>query len=75
MLRPLVIAAGAGALGLRAMHVGRHWGATAEEVAATLPGDELEVINGPGDMGTARAELTPCAPRLCPWVLFTGGAA
>jgi hypothetical protein len=41
VLRPLVLAAGAAAAGLQAVHARRNWGATAEEATAALPGDEL----------------------------------
>jgi hypothetical protein len=41
VLRPLVLATGAAAAGLQAVHARRNWGATAEEAAVALPGDEL----------------------------------
>ena len=70
MLRPLLLAAGAAALGLQAVHARRHWGATGDEVAATLPGDEL--VPAPAENTTLAVTIAAPPEQVWPWLMQMG---
>jgi hypothetical protein len=70
VLRPLLLAAGAAALGLQALHARRHWGATDEEVAAPLPGDEL--VPEPAENTTLAVTVDAPAEQVWPWLVQIG---
>ncbi len=70
VLRTLVLPAGAGVLGLQELHVGRHWGATAAEVAAVLPGDEL--VPEPAEQTTLAVSVDAAAEQVWPWLVQMG---
>ncbi len=70
MLRPLVIAAGAAALGLHTVHASRNWGATAGEVAVTLPGDEL--VPEPAENTTLGVSVAAPVEQVWSWLVQIG---
>ena len=70
MLRPLLLAAGAAAVGLQAMHARRHWGATAGEVAAVLPGDEF--VPDPAENTTLAVTVAAPPEQVWPWLVQMG---
>ena len=61
--RGLLLTAGAGVLGMRVLHARRNWGATADEAASPLPGDEL--VPEPAEMTTLA--VTVAAPAVEDW--------
>jgi len=69
VLRPLLLTAAA-ALGLRAVHARRNWGATAEEAAAVLPGDEL--VPDPADNTTLATTVAAPAEEIWAWLVQMG---
>jgi hypothetical protein len=69
MLRPLLLAAGVAA-GLQAMHDRRHWGATAGEVAAVLPGDEF--VPDPAENTTLAVTVAASPEQVWPWLVQMG---
>jgi hypothetical protein len=70
VLRPLVLAAGAVTLGLQVAHVRRNWGATADEVAAALPGDEL--VHAPAEEMTLAVTVEASAEEIWAWLVQIG---
>ena len=74
MLRPHLLgvaaAASAGALGLQAAHCLRNWGATAEEAAAPLPGDEL--VPEPAQNTTLAVSIGASAQEVWAWLVQIG---
>ncbi len=70
MLRPLVLAAGAATVGLQAVHARRHWGATADEVAAALPGDEF--VPHPAENTTLAVAVAASPEQVWAWLVQMG---
>ena len=70
VLRALLLTGGAGVLGLQALHARRNWGATAEEVAATLPGDEL--VPEPAEETTLAVTVDAPAGEVWAWLVQMG---
>ncbi len=70
MLRPLLLAAGAAALSLQAVHARRHWGATVDEVAAVLPGDEF--VPDPAENTTLAVTVATPPERVWAWLVQMG---
>ena len=70
MMRTLVVAAAAGAVGLRTLHARRNWGATAAEVAAVLPGDEL--VPEPAEQMTLAVTVAAPAEEIWAWLVQIG---
>jgi len=70
VLRALLLAAAAGAVGLQAAHVRRNWGATGEEAAATLPGDEL--VPEPAEATTLAVTVDAPAEEVWAWLVQIG---
>jgi hypothetical protein len=70
MIRALLLAAGAGVVGLRAVHGRRNWGATAEEVAAVLPGDEL--VPEPAEQTTLAVTVEASPEEIWAWLVQIG---
>jgi hypothetical protein len=70
VLRPLVLATGAAALGLQAVHARRNWGATAEEAAASLPGDEL--VPAPAENTTLAVTVAAPPEEVWTWLVQMG---
>jgi hypothetical protein len=70
MLRILLLTGGVGVLGIRALHTRRNWGATADEVAATLPGDEL--VPDPADQTTLGVTVEAAAEEVWAWLVQIG---
>jgi hypothetical protein len=69
-MRPLLITAVVGALGMRALHAHRNWGATADEVAAVLPGDEL--APAPAEQTTLAATVEADPQEIWSWLVQIG---
>ncbi len=70
MRRALLLGAGAGAAGLQLLHARRNWGATQEEVAAVLPGDEL--VPEPADQNTLAVPVDAPAEDVWSWLVQMG---
>jgi hypothetical protein len=70
MLGRALVAFGAGTVGLQVLHARRNWGATAGEVAATLPGDEL--VPDPADEMTLAVTVDAPAEVVWPWLVQMG---
>jgi hypothetical protein len=70
VLRPLVLSAGAAALGLQAGHVRRDWGATAEEAAGALPGDDL--VPDPAENTTLAVTVAAPPEEVWAWLVQIG---
>jgi hypothetical protein len=70
VLRRLLLAVAAGAVGLQAVHARRDWGATADEAAATLPGDEL--VPGPAENTTLGVTVHAPAEEVWAWLVQIG---
>lgn len=70
VLRTMLLAAGVTAAGLQAVHVRRNWGATPDEVAATLPGDEL--VPEPADQNTLGISVEASAEDVWAWLVQMG---
>ena len=70
MMRTLLVAAAAGAVGLRTLHARRNWGATAAEVAAVLPGDEL--VPEPAEQMTLAVTVEAPAEEIWAWLVQIG---
>ena len=70
MLRPLLLAAGAAAIGLQVVHARRHWGATAGEVTAVLPGDEF--VPDPAENTTLAVTVAAPADEVWSWLVQMG---
>jgi hypothetical protein len=70
MLRTLVLAVGAGALGVQALHARRNWGATADEAATTLPGDEF--VADPAEQTTLAVPVDAPADEVWAWLVQIG---
>jgi hypothetical protein len=68
--RGLLLTAGAGVLGMRVLHAGRNWGATAAEAAAPLPGDEL--VPEPAEMSTLAVTVAAPAEEIWAWLVQMG---
>ena len=68
----IAVLAGAAAGVLLARRWQLRWGATAQELAGPLPGDEL--IEGPGLTGTRALTVRAPADRVWPWVAQLGQA-
>ncbi|MGY1726322.1 hypothetical protein ACI79J_05075 [Geodermatophilus sp. SYSU D01062] len=69
MLRGLLLA-GAGAAGLRYMHRRRDWGATPQEVAGVLPGDEL--VPEPAEQTTLAVDVAAPPEEVWAWLVQMG---
>ena len=70
MIRALVMGAAAGAAGLRVLHARRNWGATAEEAAASLPGDDL--VPEPVEQSTLAVTVEAPAEEVWSWLVQMG---
>jgi hypothetical protein len=70
VLRPILLAAGAAAAGLQAVHARRNWGASAEEAAAPLPGDEL--VPEPAEQMTLAMTVDAPAEEIWAWLVQIG---
>jgi hypothetical protein len=70
MLRTLLFLGGAGALGLQALHARRNWGATPDEVAAMLPGDEF--VPDPAEQTTLAVTVDAPADAIWAWLVQMG---
>jgi hypothetical protein len=70
MLGKLLLSAGAGAAGLQILHTRRNWGATADEVAARLPGDEL--VPEPAEQMTLAVTVDAPAQVIWAWLVQMG---
>jgi hypothetical protein len=68
--RGLLLTAGAGVLGMRVLHARRNWGATADEAAAPLPGDEL--VPEPAEMSTLAVTVAAPAEEIWAWLVQMG---
>jgi hypothetical protein len=69
VLRALLVA-GVGAVGLQAAHARRNWGATAEEAAARLPGDEF--VPDPAEQTTLAVTVEAPAEEVWAWLVQIG---
>ena len=69
-MRTALLAVGAGVLGVQALHAGRNWGATPEEAAATLPGDDL--VPGPAEQTTLAVTIDASADEVWAWLVQIG---
>lgn len=70
VLRAVLLAAGAGAAGLQLVHTHRDWGATREEAAAVLPGDEL--VPDPASQTTLAVTVDAPAEEVWAWLVQLG---
>jgi len=70
MLRGLMVTAAGGAAALQASHLRRNWGATAEEVTAALPGDEL--VPDPAEQTTIAVTVHAPAEEAWAWLVQMG---
>ena len=70
MLRLLLLAAGTGTAGLQVLHARRNWGATTDESAATLPGDEL--VGEPAEQTTLAVTVAAPAADVWAWLVQMG---
>jgi hypothetical protein len=70
MLRTLLFAGVAGAVGLQSLHVRRNWGATVGEAAARLPGDEF--VPDPAENTTLAVTVDAPAPEVWAWLVQLG---
>ena len=70
MLRTLLLAAGAGVAGLQFLHTRRDWGATREEAAAVLPGDDL--VPEPAEQTTQAVPIAAPAEEIWAWLVQMG---
>jgi hypothetical protein len=70
VLRVMLLAVGAGAVGLQVAHVSRNWGATAEEAAAVLPGDQL--VPEPAEQTTLAVSVDAPAEEIWAWLVQIG---
>jgi hypothetical protein len=70
VLRRLLATAAAGTLGLELLHARRNWGATADEVAETLPGDEF--VPGPAQQTTLAVPVAAPAEEVWAWLVQIG---
>ena len=66
----LLLLVGAAALGLRALHARRNWGATPDEAAAELPGDEL--VPDPAEQTTLAVTVEAAADEVWAWLVQIG---
>ena len=69
MLRSLLLA-GAGAAGLQLLRTRHDWGATREEAAAVLPGDEL--VPDPAEQTTQAVTVAAPAEEVWAWLVQIG---
>jgi hypothetical protein len=70
VIRPLLLAAGTGALALQGLHARRNWGATANEAAGALPGDEL--VPEPAEQTTLAVTVEAPADDIWAWLVQMG---
>jgi hypothetical protein len=70
VIRGLLVAAGTGALAVQALHAGRNWGATDQEIIAPLPGDEL--VPEPAEQTTLGVTVDAPAGRVWAWLVQMG---
>jgi hypothetical protein len=70
VLRPLAVVAGAAALGMQILHARRNWGATAEEAAASLPGDDF--VADPAENTTLAVSVAAPAEEVWCWLVQIG---
>jgi hypothetical protein len=70
VLRPLLLVAGAAAAGLQVLHARRNWGATADEAAATLPGDEF--VAAPAENTTLAVSVAAPVQEVWTWLVQMG---
>jgi hypothetical protein len=70
VLRAVLLAAGAGAAGLRLLHTRRNWGASPDEVADALPGDEL--VPEPAEQTTLAVTVHASADEIWAWLVQIG---
>jgi hypothetical protein len=69
-LRTLGLTGGAAVLGLQTVHARRNWGATAEEVLARLPGDDL--VPEPAQQTTLAVAVDAPAEEVWAWLVQLG---
>jgi hypothetical protein len=70
LLRALLLSAVAGAAGIQAVHARRNWGATREEAAAALPGDEF--VPEPAEQNTMAVTVEAPAEDIWAWLVQMG---
>jgi hypothetical protein len=70
VLAALLLTVGSGALGLAVLHARRNWGATADEVGARLPGDEL--VPEPAEQTTLAVPVHAPAEEVWAWLVQIG---
>jgi len=70
MIRAALLGAGAGAAALQVLHARRDWGATAEEAAAVLPGDEL--VPEPAEQSTLAVPVEAPPEDVWAWLVQMG---
>ncbi|MCZ2812090.1 hypothetical protein O2W15_11655 [Modestobacter sp. VKM Ac-2979] len=71
VLRGAIVAAvGTGILGARLLHARRNWGATADEVRSTLPGDDF--VPEPAEQTTLAVSIDAPAERIWAWLVQIG---
>jgi hypothetical protein len=67
---PVLLAAAAGAAGLQVLHDRRNWGATPQEVTASLPGDDL--VPEPAEQTTLAVTVAASAEQIWAWLVQIG---
>jgi hypothetical protein len=70
VLPALALAAAAGTVGLRTLHSRRNWGATEDESAATLPGDEF--VPEPAEQTTLAVAVEASPAEVWAWLVQMG---
>jgi len=66
----VLLSVSAGALGLQVLHGRRNWGATADEVTAVLPGDEL--VPDPAEQTTLAVTVDAPPTEIWAWLVQIG---
>jgi len=70
VLRALALAAGGAALAVPVVHARRNWGATPEEAAASLPGDDF--VADPAENTTLAVTVAAPAEEVWSWLIQIG---
>lgn len=70
MIRALATTTGLAALAAQLLHATRNWGATPDEVARTLPGDDL--VPEPAEETTLAVDVDAPAEAVWPWLVQIG---
>lgn len=70
MIRTLLTAAGAAAIGSEVLHRRRDWGATEQEIAAVLPGDEF--VPEPAEQTTMAVSVAAPPDEVWAWLVQIG---